>query len=88
MFLHREEDRPDVGIWPLSIREPIPVVPVPLLQPDPDVPLDLGRAIRTIYDESAYDMRIDYSQPPPRPDFPPGDAAWIEAQARRDTRNG
>lgn len=82
VLLHRDEDRPNVGIWPLRVQEPIPVVPVPLLQPDPDVPLDLGVAIHTIYDESAYDMRIVYTQPPPKPDFPPEDAAWIKARVR------
>jgi len=82
VFLHREEARPKVDIWPLRIQEAIPVFPVPLLEPDPDVPLELGAAIRKIYDESAYDLRIDYSQPPPKPDFPLEDAAWIEGLPR------
>lgn len=61
---------PRVHVWPISIGEPIPVVPVPLLEPDPDVPLDLGQAIDNIYDRAAYDLRIDYSQPPPGPELP------------------
>jgi hypothetical protein len=46
IFLSRGNRRPRVEIWPLRIREEIPVVPVPLSPPDPDVPLDLGKAIR------------------------------------------
>jgi hypothetical protein len=62
VFLSRGEQRPRVDIWPLRLQESIPLLPVPLLAPDPDAPLDLGRAIQTIYDEAAYDLRIDYRQ--------------------------
>lgn len=78
IFLWRAFDPRSLGIWPLKLREPIPLVPVPLLDPDPDVPLDLTLAIHTIYDRAGYDMRIDYTQPPPKPDFPAEDIHWIE----------
>ncbi|MBI2877313.1 MAG: DUF4058 family protein [Candidatus Tectomicrobia bacterium] len=80
IFLSRAGQRPQVEIWPLRLQDPIPVLPVPLLAPDPDVPLDLGRAIQTIYEETAYDLRIDYRQPPPPPDLAPEEADWIEAR--------
>jgi hypothetical protein len=80
--LSRSERRPNVEIWPLRLQEPIPVMPVPLKPPDPDVPLDLGQAIQAIYDRAAYDMRIDYSQPPPKPDLTPEEAAWLDAHLR------
>lgn len=51
---------------------------MPLLPPDPDVPLDLGWALALIYDRSGYDLRIDYTSPPPAPALSVGDAAWIE----------
>lgn len=70
---------PRVSVWPVTIGEPIPVTPVPLLEPDPDVPLDLGQAIDSIYDRAAYDLRIDYSQPPPGPDLPPE----LQAQVKK-----
>ncbi|MDZ7363569.1 MAG: DUF4058 family protein [candidate division KSB1 bacterium] len=80
VFLHRGDNRPKVEIWPLRIQEAIPVLPVPLLYPDPDVPLDLGHAIQTIYEVAVYRLRLNYSQPPPKPDLAPEDAAWIEAR--------
>lgn len=80
VFLHRGDSRPEVEIWPLRFQNPIPLLPVPLLEPDPDVPLDLGRAIQSIYDAAAYDLRLDYSQPPPKPDLAPEEAAWVEAR--------
>ncbi|MBI4600936.1 MAG: DUF4058 family protein [Planctomycetes bacterium] len=83
VFLSRENKRPKVEIWPLGFREPIPVLPVPLRDPDPDVPLDLGLAIQTGYDRAGYDLRIDYSRPPPGPDLKPEDAAWIRELIER-----
>ncbi|HLE29399.1 MAG TPA: DUF4058 family protein [Anaerolineales bacterium] len=80
--LSRVERRPKVEIWPLPIQEPVPVLPVPLNAPDPDVPLDLGRAIQSIYDRAAYDIRIDYTQPPPKPDLTPEETAWLDAHLR------
>lgn len=80
VILSREERRPKVDIWPLRLQEAIPIVPVPLEAPDPDVPLDLGRAIAEIYTECAFDLRIDYSKPAPKPELPPGDAAWVRAR--------
>ncbi|MBK9232171.1 MAG: DUF4058 family protein [Anaerolineae bacterium] len=36
------------GIWALNLPDPLPVLPTPLLPPDPDVALDLGSALRTV----------------------------------------
>jgi len=63
-------------IWPLPLNEAFPVLPVPLLPPDPDVPLDLNQALQTVYDRSGYHWRIDYSQPPPAPALRPVIAEW------------
>lgn len=52
-------------------------MPVPLQEPDPDVPLDLGQALRAIYDRAAYDLRLDYTQTPPDPALSDDDAHWV-----------
>jgi hypothetical protein len=64
-------------LWPLSVRDPLPVVPVPLLDPDADVPLKLGEALTAIYDEARYDLSIDYDAPPPPPKFGPEESKWM-----------
>ncbi len=79
IFLSRETRRPQIEIWPLRLQDSIPILPVPLKAPDPDVPLDLGGAIQAIYDRAAYDLRIDYTPPPPKPDLTSDDLAWLEA---------
>jgi hypothetical protein len=64
-------------IWPVGIDQPLPVLPIPLLPPDPDVPLDLKAALTTVYANSGYSWRIDYDQPVPPPDLRPEMAAWL-----------
>jgi hypothetical protein len=39
--LSRVQRRPVTAVWAIDLRRPLPVVPVPLLPPDADVPLDL-----------------------------------------------
>jgi hypothetical protein len=68
--------------WPIKLQDPLPAVPVPLLPPDPDVPLDLGRALATVYDEAAYELSIDYEQPPPPPPLSDEESAWVKTMAQ------
>lgn len=71
-------ERPACDVWPIGLRQPLPVLPVPLLKPDPDVPLDIGQALRTAYERARYDLRIDYTAPP-IPSLSPEDVAWAAA---------
>ena len=79
IFLSRAERRPQIEIWPLTLRDPILPVPVPLRRPDPDVVLDVGRAIHHIYTSARYERRIDYRVAPPSPPLTPEDYAWLNA---------
>ena len=85
--LSRRERRPNIEIWPLRLQDPIPPIPVPLRAPDPDVPLEIGAAIHAIYDRAGYDLRIDYTQPPPKPDLPQSDAEWVASCLRSFTES-
>jgi hypothetical protein len=82
IILSRAERRPVAEVWPLPLQEPLPILPVPLLPPDPDVPLDLGRALAAIYDRSGYDLRIDYTQRPPAPGLSAEERTWLETYLR------
>ena len=53
-------------------------MPVPLRAPDADVTLDLGLALQTIYDRAAYDLSIDYNEPPPPPALTTEELNWIK----------
>jgi len=47
----------------MQLADRLPVLPVPLLEPDPDVPLDLGAVVASVYERGAYASQIDYSSP-------------------------
>jgi hypothetical protein len=65
-------------IWPVALNETLPLIPVPLLPPDPDVPLDLNDAIREVYAGSRYEQRIRYQPPIPPPTVRPEMTTWVE----------
>jgi Protein of unknown function (DUF4058) len=71
-------ERPRSSVWPIHVRQPLPTIPIPLLAPDPPVPLDLGQALRTAYERARYDLRVDY-RTLPTPPLPPADALWAAA---------
>jgi len=81
-MVSRANARPVCEVWPIRLAEPLPVLPVPLLPPDPDVPLDLGEALRVTFEAARYDVRLDYRQPPPPPPLPAEDLAWLDAHLR------
>jgi Protein of unknown function (DUF4058) len=77
IFLSRAEKRPLTEIWPISLKEPLPVVPIPLLPDDADVALDMQQVFTTTYDLLGYDLALDYTQPPEIP-LPKAEVAWAE----------
>ena len=76
--LARMDHRPYVDVWPIQLTARLPVLPVPLSTPDPDVPLDLGEIVRAVYERGGYATRIDYRQPVPPPPLEPEQQAWME----------
>jgi hypothetical protein len=64
-------------IWPVALNEALPLLPVPLLSPDPDVTLDLGAATQSVYARAGYDWRIDYHQSVPPPELRPEMTLWL-----------
>lgn len=71
-----------VEVWAISLADTLPVLPVPLLEPDADLILDLGEALRTIYQRSQYQRSIDYTQAPPPPTLTEAESAWLREQLR------
>jgi hypothetical protein len=71
----RTYERPDSDVWTIGLRDKLPVLPVPLLPPDPDIPLDLSKALHTAYERAHYERRINYSEPP-TPLLKKEDATW------------
>lgn len=69
-----------IDLWPLTLQDILPTIPVPLREPDPDATLNLQDALGAIYDEAGYDLSIDYSKLPPPPKFNETDTQWMQAR--------
>jgi hypothetical protein len=80
--LSRVDRRPYVEVWPIQLWEKLPVLPIPLLEPDPDAALDLGTVVRAVYDRGAYARLIDYHRPPPPPVLSDTEATWLDEHLR------
>ncbi len=72
-----------VTVRPVSLREPLPAVSVPLSDGRPDVTVDLQAMLTAMYDLFGFDIELNYRRPPPLP-LPAADAAWAaDLLARR-----
>jgi hypothetical protein len=74
MLVSRYAERPRVGFWPVGLRDVLPVLPIPLATPDPDVPLDLRAVLNSAYDAANYGKYIyqEMPEPPHRRTMRPG----------------
>ncbi len=54
---------------------------MPLVEPDPDVALDLGAVVAAVYERGGYATLIDYSQQPPPP-LSEAESAWFDEHLR------
>jgi hypothetical protein len=66
-------------VWRGQYRRPLPVIPVPLAKPDPDVPLDLQPMIAEIYQRFRYLRSIDYTKAL-TPPLDTAEAVWLKQQ--------
>jgi hypothetical protein len=64
VFLSRASRRPVMDVWPIQLRERLPFIPVPLLDGDVDIGLDLQEAFNTVYEQFNYHLDAGYLRPP------------------------
>ena len=67
VYLSRAGKRRKGFVWPISIRNPLPTIAIPLRGDDADVPLDLQDAFTQTFDRGGYDLDIDYRAEPVPP---------------------
>lgn len=82
----RLERRPRVEVWPVRLRDPLPVIGVPLKAGDADVPLNLMAAMHRTYDEAGYADYIYRREPVPG--LHPEDAKWARGLIEGEVRAG
>ncbi len=67
---------PRAGVWPMTVRDPFPEVPIPLLTQDPALGLSLQNCFQRAFAEGRYDQEIDY-QKPSEPALTVEDESWF-----------
>jgi hypothetical protein len=78
----RSERRPNAEVYAWPLRQPLPVMPIPLRQPDPDAALDLAAGFQMTYDRGGYARIMRYRHPlPPSLPISAEDRAWAERLA-------
>ncbi len=76
VLVSRYEQRPNLDFWPISLRQRLPVVPIPLIAPGLDVTLDLQAVLDHTYDTARYGNYICAETP--EPPLGAEDAAWAQ----------
>ena len=80
VFVSRSQERPRVGIWPIGLREPLPTIPIPLLEKDADAQIDLQATLDRVYDAAGYEDYMYESEPVPP--LEGSDAEWAKELIR------
>jgi hypothetical protein len=75
VMVSRYEDRPNVGLWPLGLRDRLPTIPIPLLAQE-RAALDLQSALHQVYDAAGYEDYIYANEP--NPPLRGADAEWAQ----------
>lgn len=83
----RAIDFPKTGVWPFSVRDPLPNIPIPLNPEDGAVTLPLQACFGAAYEIGPYDAAVNYARPP-RIALHGEDAAWAKAIAKRAAHRG
>jgi hypothetical protein len=76
VLISRAGERPRAGFWPIGLRDPLPVVPIPLRADTPDAQLDLRAVIDRVYTEAGY--RYFLYEHPPVPSLNGADSEWAD----------
>lgn len=78
----RKSKAPKVEAWPIGLRDPLPIIPIPLKGDFPDATLDLSALLNRVYDAAGYEDYLYES--PPEPPLEGPDLAWAQALIHRD----
>jgi Protein of unknown function (DUF4058) len=81
LLVAREQSAPRCRAWRANFDRPLPIIPIPLSKPDPDIPLALQPMIEAIYERNRYEDSIDYMQPLDPP-LSSEQASWLQQRLR------
>ncbi len=80
-LVSRSDRRPQSDVYAWSIRRALPTIPIPLLPPDPDIPLALEPLFAQTYEDARYELLVDYTRSLDLP-LVAADLEWAEMLGR------
>ncbi len=83
VLVSRRQRRPNVDLWPLTLRDPLPHLPIPVRRGDSEPLIDLRAVLDRVYDEAGYGPRLYRTDPDPP--LSPADAEWAAGLLRPAT---
>ncbi len=75
-LVSRAHQFPKASVWAFTVRDPLPVLPVPLKPADGNIVLDLRACLDRAYEDAGYANRIEYIKPPAVA-LSTADAKWV-----------
>lgn len=82
-FIAHRERRPNCNVYAWSVRQPLPLLPIPLNPPDHDIIIDLGAVYNQAYERGRYSRRLKHFETPSVP-LTDDDLPWaIECSRNR-----
>jgi Protein of unknown function (DUF4058) len=80
VLISRGDQRPNCQVYHWTLRQPLPVMPIPLKAPDPDLHISLGEVFTIAYDKGRYARGLKYGAPP-AVHLPAQTRDWVIQQA-------
>lgn len=66
-FVAHSQRRFNCDVYAWSVRQRLPVLPIPLKAPDPDVRINLAEVFKQTYERGRYERCLRYAEPPSAP---------------------
>ena len=76
-------DPKDFFVYPISLQNRLPVIPIPLLPGDPDTTLDLQAVLDQAYDFGPYLKEVAYGEDPIIPPLTAEQAEWAAVRLKQ-----
>jgi hypothetical protein len=81
--IHRFDRPKEFLVYPISLRQALPPIAIPLLPGDPDVTIDLQAVFDRAYDAGPYRREVDYGRDPITPSLKPEQAKWASSHIKQ-----
>lgn len=81
-FVAHSQRRFNCDVYAWTVRQPLPMLPIPLKAPDPDLRINIAEVFSQAYDRGRYERCLRYAEPPTAP-LADADRQWAAEMARR-----